>query len=393
MLKEFIIKKSKLLSEIALAVMIFLYTYFTVITFAPINGYVGDEVWYPSAAYNILKFIFHITPPMYYPYPQESNIQTYINPEHPPLAKYIMAIFIGLFGYKPLAWRLGSWIIGDLMIIVGFLLARKLVGGELGNIAGLVAAMLIILSPNLWLLHGIAMLDIYVSFFILLSIYFLLSDNLLLASITLGLAFASKESAFPLIFPFLYYIGEFKKSPIQRAVYSMGIPATVFAILSIPIMIYFDGISGWIHNSFLYMLGWDATNGHISLTAIDQISTPWDWFLDIHPFYAGYYFYASTNPFIMWAWVVTTPLAFIIRDLKSIILTISAWAIWLSFCVVYILGNHTLFSFYVTDFAAIINVYVPVSIFKFYRWISTRRSEKVNNFVKQDNPGSPSNVS
>ncbi|BCU69382.1 glycosyltransferase family 39 protein [Stygiolobus caldivivus] len=392
MLKEFIIKRANLLTEITLAIMVFLYTYFTVITFAPVNGYIGDEVWYPTAAYNILKLVFHVTPPMYFPYSQEANIQTYINPEHPPLAKYIMDLFILLMGYKPIAWRIGSWIMGDLMVIVGFLLARKLVGGELGNVAGLVSALLIMLSPNLWLLHGIAMLDIYVGSFILLSLYFLLSDNLLLASITLGLAMASKESAFPLILPFLYYVGEFKKSPIQRAVYGIGIPASVYAILSVPIMVYFGGISGWIHNSFLFMLGWDATNGHIALTAIDQISTPWDWFLDIHPFYVGYNFYASTNPFIMWAWVVTTPLAFIVRDLKSIILTMSAWTMWLAFCVVYILGNHTLFSFYVTDFAGIIDVYVTVSIFKFYKWISTRRTEKVNNIVSKEDLGSSQNV-
>ncbi|MEM0131425.1 MAG: glycosyltransferase, partial [Saccharolobus sp.] len=34
---------------IALIVLISIYTYETVITFAPINGYIGDEVWYPTA--------------------------------------------------------------------------------------------------------------------------------------------------------------------------------------------------------------------------------------------------------------------------------------------------------------------------------------------------------
>jgi predicted membrane-bound dolichyl-phosphate-mannose-protein mannosyltransferase len=391
MYKEFLTRNITLLSSIVLAIILIVYTYYTVITFASIKGYIGDEVWYPTAAYNILKYIFHVTPPMYSPYPQENNIQTYINPEHPPLAKYIMGIFIYFMGYQPLAWRIPSWIMGDLIVIVGFLLARRLIGNDLwGNIGGLTAAALIMLSPNIWLLHGVAMLDIYVAFFSLLAIYFLLSDNLLLASIALGLAFASKESSLPLILPFLYYIGELKKSPIQRAVYGLGIPAMVFAILSVPIMIYFDGVKGWLKDSFLYMLGWDATNGHIALTAIDQISEPWQWFFDIHPFYVGYGLYASTNPFIMWAWVVTTPLAFIMKDLKSIILTMSAWTMWIAFVIVYILGNHTLFSFYVTDFAPIVNVYIPVALFKFLKWLPERGGEKIKKLETQPQP---SNVS
>ncbi|TRM78917.1 glycosyltransferase, partial [Sulfolobus sp. D5] len=92
---------------IALISLLIVYTYETVITFAPINGYIGDEVWYPTAAYNLLKYVFHVTPPPMSTigYPNEQNIQTYLNPEHPPLAKYIMAVFIYLLGYNPVAWR------------------------------------------------------------------------------------------------------------------------------------------------------------------------------------------------------------------------------------------------------------------------------------------------
>ncbi|QIW25131.1 glycosyltransferase [Sulfolobus sp. S-194] len=358
--------KITLISVIILVIALAIYTYYTVITFGPVQGYIGDEVWYPTAAYNILKLIFHVTPPMYFPYSNEQNIQTYINPEHPPLGKYFMDIFILLLGYKPLAWRIPSWIMGDLTVIVAYLLTRKLVGSDLwGNVAGLVSAALIMLSPNIWVIHGIAILDVYVGFFSLLAVYLLLSDNRLLwASIALGLAFASKESAFPLLLPFLFYVGELRKNPIQRAIYGIGIPAATYATLSVPIMVYFGGLDGWFHNSFLYMLGWDSTNGHIALSAVTQISAPWDWFLDVHPFYLGYNFYASTNPILMWLWVGTTPLAFILKDTKLVTLTMSAWIMWLAFVAIYFLGNHTLFSFYVTDFAPLVNTYISASIFK-----------------------------
>ena len=367
-----------------LSIFLILYTIATFVTFSLVQGYIGDEVWYPTAAYNILVLIFHVRPPMYVGYPNEQGIQYYINPEHPPLGKYFMDIFILLLGYQPIAWRIPSWIMGDLAVIVAFLLARKLVGSGLwGNLAGLFASALIMLSPNIWTLHGIAMLDIYVGFFSLLAVYLLLSDHRLVwASIALGLAFASKESAFALLIPFLYYVGEIKKSPLQRAVYGLGIPVATYAVLSIPIMVYFGGLTNWINNSFLYSLTWDATNGHITLSAVTQISAPWEWFFDTHPFYLGYDFYASTSPILLWLWAATTPIAFMLRDKKLITLTMSAWIMWLGFVAVYFLGNHTLFSFYVTDFAPLSNTYIVVSLFKSLKIVTNYFKEKLTKVEK-----------
>ncbi|MEM3269849.1 MAG: glycosyltransferase family 39 protein [Saccharolobus sp.] len=357
---------------IALIVLISIYTYETVITFAPINGYIGDEVWYPTAAYNMLKLIFHVNIPMtQIGYPNEQNIQTYLNPEHPPLAKYIMALFIYFMGYYPIAWRLPSWILGDLILIVAFFLAKRLIGnGTLGNLSGLLSSLLIALDPNVWALHGIAMLDIYVSFFSLLSLYFLIKDEPLWAAITLALAMASKESAYVLIFPFLYYLGELTNSVKNRTIYGLGIPILVYVLISTPLIVYYGSITAWLDATILHRAVWDITNGHITLTATSQISTPWDWFLNIHPFYLGYNLYASTNPYLMILWIITTPLAFIFKDKKLITVTMWAWTEWIGFVIVYILGNHTLFSFYVTDFMPVVDTYVVVSLFRLIQKIN-----------------------
>ncbi|AWR94294.1 glycosyltransferase family 39 protein [Acidianus brierleyi] len=362
-------KKYNSIFYLALVIILIIYTYETILTFDPTfnpqaDHYIGDEVWYPTAAYNILKYIFHITPKMYFPYSHESGIQYYINPEHPPLGKYFMDIFILILGYSPLAWRIPSWIMGDLIIVIGFLLSRKIIGDNIiGNLAGILTAIVIALDPTLWLLHGIALLDIYVGFFSILSLYLLISKRIVLASIALGLAMASKEPAFFLVLPFLYYLGEITNRIKIRALYSIGVPILVYALASIPIMLYFNGIMGWLHGSFLYMLGWDAENGHIALSATSQISEPWDWFLDIHPFYMGYNFYANVNPAIMFLWLFTTPIAFLFKDSRLITVTMWAWTEWLGFVLVYILGNHTLFSFYVADFGAVIDAYIVTSLF------------------------------
>ncbi|AOL16321.1 glycosyltransferase [Sulfolobus sp. A20] len=358
---------------IALISLLIVYTYETVITFAPINGYIGDEVWYPTAAYNLLKYVFHVTPPPMSTigYPNEQNIQTYLNPEHPPLAKYIMAVFIYLLGYNPVAWRLPSWILGDLTILVAFFLSKKIVGnGYLGNIAGLLSALLIALDPNFWVLHGIGLLDIYVSFFGILSLYFLLRGNILLSSITLALAMLSKEPAYVLIFPFLFYLGELTNSIKRRAIYGLGLPIFIYVLFSIPLIAYYGGVTSWLDATVIHRAIWDVTNGHITLTATSQISTPWDWFLDIHPFYLGYNLYASTNPYVLILWIITTPIAFIFKDIKLIVTTMWAWTEWIGFVIVYFLGNHTLFSFYVTDFMPVVDVYVVMSLFKLVQKIN-----------------------
>lgn len=372
-------KPLKYICILIFVILLGIYTYESVITFWPINGYIGDEVWYPSAAYNILELVFHVSPAMKYPYPNEQNIQTYINPEHPPLAKYIMAIFILLLGYQPFVWRIPSWILGDLTIVVAFLLAKKLIKGDIeGYIAGLLSTVLVMLDPNFWVLHGIALLDVYVSFFSILSLYFLLRDKPLYAAVFLGLAMASKESAYVLFLPFLYYIGELEKRPIKRLYYSIFIPAIVYVALSSPLIIYYGGFTAWLHNTILHAASWDLTNGHISLTATSQISTPWDWLLDINPFYFGYGFYAKVNIALMWLWVALTPLAFYLKNVKYITMTMWAWTEWLTFILVYFLGNHTLFSFYVTDFSPVIDTYVAISVIELTNLLEPR----IGNWLK-----------
>ncbi|AWR96708.1 glycosyltransferase [Acidianus sulfidivorans JP7] len=358
------ILKTNIIFYVMLSIIIAIYTYFTVKTFGSVKGYIGDEVWYPTAAYNYLKILFHVTPPMYFPYSNEAGIQTYLNLSHPPLAKYIMDIFILLLGYSPIAWRLGSWIIGDLLLIAGFFYAKYVVGNDfIGNLAGLMTVIILASDPNLWLLHGIAMLDIYVAFFSFMSLFFLIRKRILLASIFLGLAFASKEPSFVLVLPFLYYLGELEKKPLKRGIYGLGIPAAIYLLASVPLIIHYGGIVQWLILKYQHMVAWDITNGHIALTAVSQISTPWGWFLNIHPFYMGYNFYANVNPIIMFLWLILTPFAFLLKNIKLIMTTIFAWTEWLGFTLVYFLGNHTLFSFYVTDFAPFVDSYVVISLF------------------------------
>ena len=112
-----------------------------------------DEAYYVNAA----RVIAGISPP-----PNAKYAGTPLgddpNAEHPQLAKLIIAGSIELFGDGPLAWRLGSLLLGSLAIVGMFALVRAARGGDwlaLGAAA-------LLASDNLLLIHGrIGTLDVY----------------------------------------------------------------------------------------------------------------------------------------------------------------------------------------------------------------------------------------
>ncbi|MEL9990214.1 MAG: glycosyltransferase family 39 protein [Thermoproteus sp.] len=346
------------------------YVYYTYTHFAHLQGYISDETWYPPAAYNILKYVFHYNATMYVPYPNASDIATYLNLEHPPLAKYIMALSIAALGYRELAWRLPGWILGGAAVVLAYLTGRKLLEGRsYAGLAGILSAVLLAIDPNFWVMHGIAMLDAYAGFFSLLALYLLVSERRLESSIALGLAFATKESTFFLVFPYLYYIGELEEKPLKRLLYAVLIPLVIYVVLSAPLIAYL-GIYNWLQNGPLHMMSWDVTSGHIVGAGVEsQISTPWGWFLNIHPFYLGQNLYAKTNAAVMILWAVLTAALWKLRDKRLAIAAAFPWSVWAGFVVVYALGNHTLFSFYVSDFSPMVDVFVAsVLVAAFATW-------------------------
>src|SRR5437588_3751794 len=112
-----------------------------------------DELYYVNAA----RVIAGIHPPHGAPY-ADSPLGTDPNSEHPQLAKLVIAGSIELLGDGPLAWRLGSLVLGTVAIVGMFALARAAGLGRWGSLAaaGLMAA------DNLILVQGrIGTLDIY----------------------------------------------------------------------------------------------------------------------------------------------------------------------------------------------------------------------------------------
>ncbi|MCR4432435.1 MAG: phospholipid carrier-dependent glycosyltransferase [Caldiserica bacterium] len=121
------------------------------------------------------------------------------NWEHPPLGKMFIALGMQIFGDNPIGWRIFPYILGCLSAVLIFFTARAL---GLGFTGSLLAGFLCSFDFLSFIQGRLAMLDIFVAFFILLAFWgaarFFRNRSptyFFLTLISLGLALSSKWSA------------------------------------------------------------------------------------------------------------------------------------------------------------------------------------------------------
>lgn len=170
---------------------------------------------------------------------------------HPPIGKWAIAIGIKVFGDNPFGWRATAALVGTLSILLIFLIARQLFKSFF---IGFSAATLMALDGLHLVMSRTALLDIFLSFFILLGFYLLLKNRLWLAGLVFGLALGTKWSAvYVLAAVGLYLL-------ISQKRYLLTI--SQFAIT--PLFVYIASWSGW----FLNDKGWDRNSGGNALFSL-----------------------------------------------------------------------------------------------------------------------------
>lgn len=337
-------------------------------------GYISDEVWYVSAARNMLHDYFgrpaaspYVTAPLGclrpgdtvvknytyvdavtvtgpvscyhrvgFPYPDKAGILTYYNMEHPPLAKYILAAVLAVDD-RPLSWRIPSMVAGALALILTYLTARRVAG----RWPALVASGLMLADGTFRAMSGIAMLDIYLGLFTILTAYLYLSRGPAAAGAALGLAASVKYSgAFP-AFALAYLYA--RRSPWHVAAAASAAIA-VFLLVNAPLVGRL-GLAGWWHE-LLSALSWHVTSRPPGPVA----SSPLDWLLMRNSFLL----HASPDVAAYGTPVYLLALAYALyrRDDMSAIYISTYGSYWL----VYALGNHTLYSFYTAHFSPLAHV-------------------------------------
>ena len=213
-----------------------------------IKGFIFDEVYYVDGARDLLKYGVEVT---------GSQPEFIV---HPPLGKWMISLGIALFGDNEFGWRFMTALVGSLMIGLIALIAQRLFRNPL--LTALASFLMAI--DGLGLVHSrTALLDNFLTFFILVATYFFIKRNYWLTGGFLGLALATKWSA-------AYFIAIFGLIAVYRAfTHHTGralIKPTIERIVQfaiIPASIYIFSWAGW----FAGNRGWDRDYSSNSLAS------------------------------------------------------------------------------------------------------------------------------
>lgn len=261
---------------------------------------------------------------------------------HPPLGKLIIALGIKIFGDTQFGWRIMSAIFGTALIPLVYLTAKEL-GGKT---VGLLTVLIISFDGMLLVYSRLGLLDILLSFFIILSFYFFLKfanspklSFLLFAGITLGLCASIKYIGWLLVLVFIA-IALVKKIPFKKyyslyyLIFLIVLPSAIylsFFLFNFPLKSLIADVINWHRQSFNYNIY--LTEGH------PYGSKWWTWFLLLRPIWlyfkdiGGKYVgvVGLGNPLAWWSSIVVVPLLiyYSIKKDKVAIIVLSAFLIFL----------------------------------------------------------------
>ncbi|MEM1985521.1 MAG: glycosyltransferase family 39 protein [Nitrososphaeria archaeon] len=278
-----------------------------------------------------------------YNYPDNQNIEYYMNAEHPPLVKYIIGLSMLLFGDNPLSWKIPGIILGTLTLVILCLIVYKITNNSLLPILVIVCAFA---DAVFVAMSSIAMLDIYVTFFITFSMWFALKEKYLFSSISIGLAASAKlTGVFPLVALFTIFI-LWKIDYVKTIVYTFIIPPITWLSSNAPLILSW-GFERW-YRELENGLKWHIT----SRPEGPPTSSPWGWFYNENPFALHFNpdLAARVNPVIYFMAIILllfVPYLYFKVNKKYAIPSLWFVFTFLGYVGVYVLGNRTLYSFYV----------------------------------------------
>ena len=93
---------------------------------------------------------------------------------HPETGKWLIGLGEELFGMDPFGWRIASAVVGTLMVAVMIRLARRVTGSTL---LGCVAGLLLCFDGLQFVLSRLALLDVFLAFFLLCAVACLVADR------------------------------------------------------------------------------------------------------------------------------------------------------------------------------------------------------------------------
>ena len=202
------------------------------------KGLVFDEIYYVDGARDYLKFSVEVT----------KGAPEFI--VHPPVGKWLIAIGIKLFGNHEFGWRIAVAVAGTLTVYLTARIAQRIFHE---NKWATLAALLMALDGLNLVMSRTALLDIFLTLFVLLAVNAWLKGKYLNFAIYLGLAMGSKWSA--IYFVVVLLILELIVNRNLIRVIKVGITSGAIYIIS-----WF----GWFSSS----LGWDRESKSNPLSSL-----------------------------------------------------------------------------------------------------------------------------
>lgn len=202
------------------------------------KGLVFDEVYYVDGARDYLKYGVELT---------DGKPEFVV---HPPVGKWLIAAGIKLFGDNEFGWRIAVAIAGTLTVYLTAKIAQRIFQDQKWAIF---AALLMALDGLNLVMSRTALLDIFLTVFVLLAVNSWLKGNYLGVAIFLGLAMGSKWSA-------LYFIAALL---LMELILNRNIIRVIKVGLT-SVVIYFVTWIGWFSSSS----GWDRNSKSNPFTSL-----------------------------------------------------------------------------------------------------------------------------
>lgn len=250
-----LIAMSAKLKSIPLALILLVAALVRFLNLANPKSLVFDEVYYVDGANDLLEHGVEV----------DGDGPEFV--VHPALGKWLISIGIALFDDSSFGWRFMTALIGVVSVYLLYLIARRLFDSE---IPALLAGGLLAIDGLAVVMSRTALLDNFLTFFVLLAFYALITERYLVMGLALGAAAATKWSG-------LYFLAAFIALAVIFSIKRKE-EKLIKVVASIPIALgtYLLTWSGW----FLSTRGWDRESDSNPIIAL------WNYHREIYGFHS-----------------------------------------------------------------------------------------------------------